>query len=150
MLTECAVIENAAPRLLPIDPYKSCEKIAKSWMTNCVQSPIAAPFIYAMLTSSARAARLDPEVYKWRAVSEVNGLLSNSHTNTNDTTIAAVLVLLANEEADLADPKRQGDKRECSLLVNEAHQNGLRTMIRQRGGLAALGGNRVLQVCLFM
>jgi hypothetical protein len=119
-------------------------------MVDCIQSAIGAPFIYAVLTSSARAAQLDPETYKWRAMSEVNGLLSNPRTSTNDTTIAAVLILLANEEADLADPRRQGDRRECSLMVNEAHHNGLRTMIRQRGGLAALSGNRVLQVCLLM
>jgi hypothetical protein len=150
MLTKHAVIENAAPRLLPIDLYKSSEKAAMGWMTDCVQSPIGAPFIYAILTSSARAAQLDPEAYKWRAISEVNGLLSNMRTSTNDTTIAAVLILLANEEADLADTKRQGDKRECSLMVNEAHHNGLRTMIRQRGGLSALSENRVLQVCLLM
>jgi hypothetical protein len=150
MLIEREVIENAAPRLLPIDPYKSSEKASMSWMTDCIQSAIGAPFIYAVLTSSARAAQLDPETYKWRAMSEVNGLLSNSRTSTDDTTIAAVLILLANEEADLADPKRQGDRRECSLMVNEAHHNGLRTMIRQRGGLAALRENRVLQVCLLM
>jgi hypothetical protein len=140
---ERAVIENAAPRLLPIDPYKSSEKASMSWMTDCIQSAIGAPFIYAVLTSSARAAQLDPETYKWRAI-------SNPRTSTDDTTIAAVLILLANEEADLADPKRQGDRRECSLMVNEAHHNGLRTMIRQRGGLAALKGNKVLQVCLLM
>jgi hypothetical protein len=120
------------------------------WMRTCVQSPMGAPFIYAILTSSARAAQLSPEAYKWRALSAVNRLLSDPRTSTNDTTIAAVLILLANEEADLADSKRQGDERNCSLLVNEAHYNGLRTMIRQRGGLAALGGNRVLQVCLLM
>jgi hypothetical protein len=83
-------------------------------------------------------------------LSAVNELLSDPRTSTNDTTIAAVLILLANEEADLADSKRQGDERNCSLMVNETHYNGLRTMIRQRGGLAALGGNRVLQVCLLM
>lgn len=114
------------------------------WISACVQSPIGAPFIYATLTSSARVAKLSPEAYKWRALSAVNGILSDPRTSTDDTTIAAVLILLANEEADLADSKRQGDERNCSLMVNEAHYNSLRTMIRQRGGLAALSGNRVL------
>jgi hypothetical protein len=120
------------------------------WIKDCVQSPIGAPFIYAVLNSSARAAQLNSEAYKWLAISAVNGLLSNPHTSTNDTTIAAVLVLLANEEAELADPRRRGDERECSLMVNDAHHNGLRTMIQQRGGLSALSRNRVLQVCLLM
>jgi hypothetical protein len=83
-------------------------------------------------------------------MSEVNALLANPRTSTSDVTIAAVLMLLAIEEADLADPKRKGDDRRCSMSVNEAHHNGLRTMLRQRGGLAALSGNRCLQVCLLM
>jgi hypothetical protein len=120
------------------------------WIKDCIQSPTGTPFIYAALSTSLRAAQLNPEVYKWRAMSELNIILSNPHTSTNDTTIAAVLILLAIEEADLADPKRRGDERKCSMSVNEAHHNGLKTMIRQRGGLAALSGNRCLQVCLLM
>jgi hypothetical protein len=36
------------------------------------------------------------------------------------------------------------------MSVNDAHLNGLRTMIRQRGGLAALGGNQCLHVFILM
>jgi len=97
-----------------------------------------------------KAVQLDPEAYKWRAMSEVNSLLSDPRTSSNDATIAAVLILLAIEEASLSDPKRRGDERKCSMSVNEAHHNGLRTMIRQRGGLVALSGNKCLQVCLLM
>ncbi|EAT84742.1 hypothetical protein HBH56_048410 [Parastagonospora nodorum] len=145
-------IEAAAPRLIPVDPHRFSQQAGKDWIQTCVQSNVGAPFIYAVLACSARAVQLDPEVYKWRAVSEVNGLLSDPRTSTNDTTIAAVLILLANEEAELADPKRRGDENKCKLTraANEAHHNGLRTMIQQRGGLAALNGNRVLQVCLLM
>jgi hypothetical protein len=145
-----AVVEAAAPRLIPVDPYRSSEADALKWIRACIQSSTGAPFIYAALTSSLRAAQVNLEAYKWRAMSEVNGLLSNPRTSTNDTTIAAVLMLLAIEEADLADPKRKGDERKCSMSVNEAHRNGLRTMIQQRGGLASLSGNRCLQVCLLM
>jgi hypothetical protein len=122
------------------------------WIRTCVQSNTGSPFIYAVLSCSARAVQLDPEVYKWRAISEVNRLLSDPHTSTNDTTIAAVLILLANEEAELADIKRRGDEHKCRVTraANEAHHNGLRTMIQQRGGLTALSGNRFLQVCLLM
>ncbi|KAF1921040.1 hypothetical protein BDU57DRAFT_553269 [Ampelomyces quisqualis] len=144
------VIGAAVPRLFPVDPHQLSEELGMDWIRTCVQSPIGAPFIYAILTSSARAAQLSPEAYKWRALSAVNRLLSDPGNSTNDTTIAAVLILLANEEADLAGCKRQGDERNCSLMINEAHCNGLRTMIQQRGGLAALGGNKVLQVCLLM
>ncbi|KAH7077971.1 hypothetical protein BKA63DRAFT_276020 [Paraphoma chrysanthemicola] len=143
-------IEAASTRLIPLDTWRSSEKAALSWASACLQSPIGSPFIYAALTSSCRGAQLDPDTYKWRAMSEVNGLLSNPRTNTNDVTIAAVLILLAIEEADLANPKRTGYDRRCSVMVNEAHYNGLKTMIKQRGGLSALGGNKCLQVCLLM
>ncbi|KAF1842458.1 uncharacterized protein K460DRAFT_359066 [Cucurbitaria berberidis CBS 394.84] len=143
-------IEASTPRLLPIDPHKSSEAAATDWFATCIQSPIGAPFIYATLTSSARVAKLDPEVYKWRAISEVNMLLTDSNKNTDDTTIATVFMLLALEEASLADPRRKGDERRWSKSVNEAHLSGLRTMIGQRGGLAALGQNRCLQVFILM
>lgn len=119
-------------------------------MTSCVQSPNGAPFIYAATATSLRAVQQNSEKYKWRAMSEVNSLLSDLRTSTNDGTIAAVLILLAIDEADLSCFKGRGDERRCSISVNEAHHNGLKTMIRQRGGLAALNGNRCLQVCLLM
>lgn len=140
----------STPRLLPVDPHKSSEAAATDWVATCIQSPVGAPFIYAALTSSARAVRLDAEVYKWRAISEVNRLLTDPTKSTDDTTIATVLILLALEEADLADPRKNGDERRYSRRVNEAHQNGLRTMIGQRGGLAALNENRCLQVCILL
>ncbi|KAF1836177.1 hypothetical protein BDW02DRAFT_494191 [Decorospora gaudefroyi] len=143
-------VEDITPRLLPIDLHRSSEAAAASWVTTSIQSPIGAPFIYAALTSAARAAKLNPEGYKWRAVSEVNRLLADPGKNTDDTTIATVLILLALEEADLADPRRKGDERRCSVSVNDAHLSGLSTMIGQRGGLAALESNRCLQVCIFM
>lgn len=77
-------------------------------------------------------------------------MLSDPKTSTDDTTIATVLILLAMEESDLADPRRQGIERECSLSANMAHLNGLRTMIAQRGGLSSLSTNRCLQVFILM
>lgn len=81
---------------------------------------------------------------------EVNKLLSDPRTSIDDTTIATVLMLLAMEESDLADSRRQGNDRECSLSANNAHLNGLRTMIGQRGGLVSLSSNRCLQVFILM
>jgi hypothetical protein len=149
-LIEGTVVEAASPRLIPIDPHNSSSAAATNWIKACIQSPTGAPFIYAALSTSLRAAQPNAEVYKWRAMAELNRLLSDPCTSTNDATIAAVLILFAIEEADLADPKRCGDERKCSMSMNDAHYNGLRTMIRQRGGLAALNGNKCLQVCLLM
>lgn len=150
LLTLSSVVEGSAPRLIPVDLHRSSSVAATDWIAKCIQSPNGAPYIYAALTASARAVGLNSEAYKWRAVTEVNKLLSHPSTSTDDTTIAAVLVLLALEESDLADPTRQGNDREWSLSANNAHLNGLRTMIMQRGGLAALNPNRCLQVFILM
>jgi hypothetical protein len=102
-LTYLAVVKVATPRIIPIDPHFSSKAAALNWMAACFQSPLGAPFIYAGLTFSSRAAKLDSEGYKWRALSEVNRLLADPRTSIDDTTIAAVLVLLAIEEADLSN-----------------------------------------------
>ncbi|KAH9871925.1 hypothetical protein J1614_006183 [Plenodomus biglobosus] len=151
--TECLIhqfIEFTIPNLLPIDLHRSSREAATYWVATCLQSPIGAPFIYAALTTSLRAAKHDSEVYKWRAVSAVNKLLANKQYSTDDTTIASVLILLALAESDLAGSRKKGDDLKSSIGANDAHLNGLRTMIEQRGGLAALDGNRCLQVCILM
>lgn len=119
-------------------------------MARCIQSPNGAPYIYAALTASARALGLDSEIYKWQAITEINKLLSDPRTSIEDTTIASVLIMLALEESDLANPAQQGNDRERSLTANSAHLNGLKTMIYQRGGLGALKTNRCLQVFILM
>lgn len=149
-INKVLVVGTATPRLLPIDPYGTSEGAAFNWVTSCIQSPIGVPFIYAALTTSSRVVGRSGDAFKCRAMSEINKLLSDPNTSTSDETIAAVLILLAVEEAELASPKLQGDERRHSMSVNEAHTNGLRTMIRQRGGLSALNGNRCLQVCLLL
>ncbi|KAF7566464.1 Fungal-trans-2 domain containing protein [Pyrenophora tritici-repentis] len=122
-------VQMSTPRLLPIDLHRFSEVAATEWISACIHSPMGAPF---------------------RAISEVNRLLSDPSKSTDDTTIATVLILLALEEADLADLGKKGDDRRCSVSVSNAHLSGLRTMIAQRGGLAALNGNRCLQAFILM
>ncbi|KAF3036083.1 hypothetical protein E8E12_007086 [Didymella heteroderae] len=143
-------VVGSASRLIPVDLHSFSSVAATDWIAKCIQSPNGASYIYAALTASARGAGLNSEAYKWRAITEVNKSLSDPRTRIDDTTIATVLMLLAMEESDLADPRRQGNDRECSLSANNAHLNGLRTMIRQRGGLASLDSNRCLQVFILM
>jgi hypothetical protein len=150
VLTLSLVIEVSASRLVPVDIHRASSVTATSWISECLLSPNSSPYIFAALTASARTVGLKSEAYKWRAIAEVNKLLSDPKTSTADMTIAAVLILLALEESDLANPDRQGKDREGSLSANCAHLNGLRTMIGQRGGLAGLGSNRCLQVFVLM
>ncbi|KAL6705770.1 hypothetical protein ACN47E_006407 [Coniothyrium glycines] len=140
----------SSTHLFPIDPYKSSEKAATDWFAGCIQSPHGASFIYTALSSSAHLLGRHREIYRWRAVREVNNLLGDSSQDIDDTTIATVLILLALEEAKLADPTMTDDERKCSVGMNEAHFNGLKAMINQRGGLAALNRTRCMQVCLLM
>ena len=144
------VIQVSASRLVPVDIHRASSIAATSWISECLLSPNSSPYIFAALTASARTVGLNSEAYKWRAIAEVNKLLSDPKTSTADMTIAAVLILLALEESDLANPYRQGREREGSLSANSAHLNGLRTMIGQRGGLAGLGSNQCLQVFILM
>lgn len=97
-----------------------------------------------------RAMKLEYDLCKWRAVSAVNQSLTHHKNSIDDTTIAAVLILLAFEESELADTRKKGDDRRHSMSMNDAHLDGLRKMIEQRGGLAALGGNRCLQTFILM
>ncbi|CBX99959.1 predicted protein [Plenodomus lingam JN3] len=115
LLTETVVIEFTTPNLFPIDLYKSSREAATHWVSSCLQSPIGAPFIYAALTTSSRAANHASEIYKWRAVSAVNDLLTNEKYSTDDTTIASVLILLALEESDLAGSGKMGEDLRSSI-----------------------------------
>ena len=115
------VIEVSASRLVPVDIHRASSDAATSWISECLLSPNGSPYIFATLTASARTVGLQSEAYKWRAVAEVNKLLSDPKTSTADMTIAAVLILLALEESDLAKPGRQGTEREWSLSANSAH-----------------------------
>ncbi|KAJ8110764.1 hypothetical protein OPT61_g6477 [Boeremia exigua] len=115
-------VEGSTPRLIPVDLHKTSSATAANWISTCIQSPNGAPYIYAALTASARAVGLNSEAYKWQAITEINKLLSNPKTGTDDTTIASVLILLAMEESDLANPGRRGSDRERSLTANSAHR----------------------------
>lgn len=146
------VIQNSASRLFPIDKHepKSSSSVAENWMFDCIQSSTGGAFIYAALMSSSLATGADGGAYKLDAVQEVNKSLQYPGTLVSDATISAVLMLLCLEEARLADPRLQGPDREQSMLANEAHTNGLKAMIDQRGGLSALYPNRCLQICILL
>jgi hypothetical protein len=150
LLTGPVVIENSTTRIIPLDIHGTASALTTRWASDCIQSPLGAQFIYMALNSSARSTNINPESFKWLAVAEVNKLLSNTKTGTNDTTIATVLMLLAHEESDLSNLSKESDEREWCISANNAHLNGLKMMIQLRGGLAALGGNRCLQTLILM
>jgi hypothetical protein len=87
--------------------------------------------------------------YKARAISEINKLLGSPETMILDDNITAVFILLTLEELKLA-PASSKAEAEWTELQRRVHLNGLRTMIEQRGGLAALESNRCLQTFILM
>lgn len=84
--------------------------------------------------------------YKTETIGAVNELLDDSLNRVDDNNIAAVFILLCIEESQLAFRQNHDGSEEHRKF----HLNGLQTMIKQRGGLAALGSNQCLQTFIWM
>ena len=78
--------------------------------------------------------------HKTRAISEINSNLCDPQSSIGDNNIAAVFTLLTIEETMLVPEDVPAGSRQRMI-----HLNGLKAMIEQRGGLAALGTNKCLQ-----
>jgi len=152
-----AVVSIISPRLIPLDLHQSSNIATTQWVANSLLGSTSAPFTYAILTTSALhlqalgATTAESALYyKSKAISEINMLLSDEKTSTDDNNIAAVFMLLCLEESQLAPGNEKRDDIGWSELQRSIHLNGLRIMIQQRGGLAGLSSNRCLQVFLLM
>ncbi|KAF1959576.1 hypothetical protein CC80DRAFT_590790 [Byssothecium circinans] len=141
-----------AGALVPIDRRQSSQRYTTKWVSDAIQSPSGAPFIYAMLTSIALTSQTsarDIFEYKTNAISSINAQLQDPVARVDDNNIAAVLMLLSLEEMKTAGPETQPES-DWSKEQLKMHLTGLKTMIQQRGGLAALSGNQCLQTFLLM
>ncbi|KAF2473224.1 uncharacterized protein BDR25DRAFT_129824 [Lindgomyces ingoldianus] len=147
-----------SPRLLPVDLHQTSTITTTEWVASSLRNDNSAPFTYAMLTTSALHLQAmgannaeNALYYKGRAISEINTNLSDPKTSVDDSNIAAVFMLLCLEESQLAPVEgKAGNDPEWNEMHRQIHLNGLRTMIQQRGGLAALSANRCLQVFILM
>lgn len=84
--------------------------------------------------------------HKTRAISEINSNLCDPQSSIGDNNIAAVFTLLTIEETMLVPDAGHGrEDVPASSRQKMIHMNGLKAMIEQRGGLAALGTNKCLQ-----
>jgi len=138
---------------VPLDRHCSSRKATISWVSKGILSSTGAPFIYAILTSSALyrqfAGLTEPQHvlhHKINAIVEINKLLDDSRHRVDDNVIAAVFMLLCIEESAVT----ANEDIEWSTVQRKLHQNGLKTMIQQRGGLAALSSNPCLQTFILM
>jgi len=119
------------------------------WVMNGMLSSTGAPFIYAALTSGALTPTPDitPRdvlAYKTEAIRHIQKLLMDPKTRVDDNNIAAVFMLLCIEES-LAH-----DRLPESQAQMAAHLNGLKMMMKLRGGLASLDNNQYLQTFILM
>ena len=84
--------------------------------------------------------------HKTRAISEINSNLCDPQLSIGDNNIAAVFTLLTIEETMLVPDAGHGrEDVPAGSKQRMIHLNGLKAMIEQRGGLAALGANKCLQ-----
>jgi hypothetical protein len=119
------------------------------WVMDGMLSPTGAPFIYAALTSSAlnptpNITARDMLTYKTEAIRHVQKLLMDPKTRVDDNNITAVFMLLCIEES------RASDRLPDSQSQMIAHLNGLKMMMKLRGGLASLDNNQYLQTFILM
>jgi hypothetical protein len=156
-LNYLVVVRNLTPHLIPVDLHKSSSIVATEWVGNSLRNATSAPYAYALLTAASHqleslgtSPTQDTLYFKSRAISEVNNLLLDPNTSIDDNNIAAVFMLLTLEESQLAPGRVSTEENHWSAVQRAIHQNGLRTMIQQRGGLAALSSNRCLQVFILM
>jgi len=151
-----------SPRLLPVDIRQSSTVASSEWLAGALRDDASGgAFTYAILCSTALhryliggGGREKILYYKGRAISEINSNLSDPERSISDNNIAAVFTLLTIEESMLAltaaTSKSSEDEHDWTKMQKLIHLNGLRTMIRQRGGLAGLGTNRCLQTFILM
>lgn len=146
-----------SPHLLTLDIHQSSRAATMRWLSSSLQNTTAGPFTYALITGSALQLQSlgkfqlgDTLYYKAQAISEINKLLSDSTTSIDDNNIAAVFMLLTLEESQIAPGSKSDDDQDWNETHRAVHLHGLRTMIQQRGGLAALSKNQCLQVFILM
>ncbi|ORY17782.1 hypothetical protein BCR34DRAFT_596656 [Clohesyomyces aquaticus] len=151
-------VKVISPNLLPMDLHQSSTSTITQWVNHSLRNETSAPFTYAMVTSSAMhlqamgAKQAENSLYyKGQAISEINNSLSNPKASIDDNNITAVFMLLCLEESSLAPVEGMpAEDAEWNERQRQIHLNGLKAMIQQRGGLAALSRNKCLQVFILM
>ncbi|KAJ4305066.1 hypothetical protein N0V90_000596 [Kalmusia sp. IMI 367209] len=133
--------------------HQTSKRQTAQWISKGIQSPTGAPFLYAIFTSSAlyrqftgSASPREVLEYKISAISEINKQLSDTRSQIDDNNIAAVFMLLCIEESAVTAK----EDVEWATMQRQLHLDGLKTMINQRGGLAALNSNQCLQTFILM
>ncbi|PVI07361.1 hypothetical protein DM02DRAFT_498903, partial [Periconia macrospinosa] len=141
-------VKTFAGGLIPLDHRQVSKASTTRWISHSMLSRTGAPFIFAVLYSSVLTSQATPDeilLYKTRAVGAINSQLKDPNSRVDDNNIAAVFMLLTLEEMTVVDDKSDQSKKE-----RDVHRDGLKEMIQQRGGLAALASNQNLQIFILM
>lgn len=147
------VVNTYALSFVPVDKHHTSNKAITNWISKSILSPTGASFIYVLFTAGALHRQAmgasnahDVLQYKISAIGEINKQLSDGSSQVDDNNIAAVFMLLCIEEGAVSSDQDV----EWAQIQRQLHLDGLKTMIKQRGGLSALKSNQCLQTFILM
>lgn len=128
---------------VPVDIYKRSSILKSGWFSAALTSEGLMHSVLCSIALHRYAMGLGPfldiSYHKARAVSAVNAMLSDPESRTSDANIGAVFNLMCVEES-LNQPliKHNETKEGEELDQRIIHLNGLKEMVRMRGGIGAL------------
>jgi hypothetical protein len=140
-----------APGVIAVDFRNRSTLMRSEWFGTAIDN---AGFMHSLLCTTALhlyffgRGSIDSILYhRAEAITAINAALSHPDGNVgiSDANIGAVFNLLTVEESLLSPIFGQERLDEDQLDQRAIHLNGLRKMVQLRGGLMAMGSNRVLQ-----
>ncbi|KAF2634912.1 hypothetical protein P280DRAFT_412585 [Massarina eburnea CBS 473.64] len=142
-------ITSMAPAAIAVDIQKKSDLMRSQWFGTAVSN---LAFMHSLLGTAAMhqfycgRGSLDLILYhRMKAVTAINLSLSSMDYNESisDANVGAVFNLMTLEETLVHIDRTHG--RDDQTDQRKVHYQGLRRMIQMRGGLLALGSNRILQ-----
>ena len=137
--------------LLDIDVYQRSQIVRATLFRLALDSPAA---MRALLCTAALhrtvlglGSMTDTLSQKCQAITAINQGLSDTSVGLSDSYLYAVSTLVSVEES-MVDPRVKADPRQADeeMRQRQIHFEGLKNMIRMRGGLMGLASNRVFQI----
>jgi hypothetical protein len=140
-----------APISIAVDIRHTSNLIRSEWFPTAMTN---AGFMHSLLCTAALhlyylgKSSLDTILYhQTQAIAAVNSAISHPdpRVSTSDANIGTVFNLLCIDEGLISPYLSKKERMEDLLIKREVHLNGLRKMVRMRGGLMTMHSNRILQ-----
>jgi hypothetical protein len=140
-----------APGIIAVDIRHKSDLMKSDWFGTAMSNP---GFMHSLLCTAAlhlymfgRGSIETILYHRAQAITAINLAISdpNPSIGISDANIGAVFNLLCVEESLLLPYLRQQRSDDDAPNQREIHLEGLRRMVQLRGGLMAMGSNRILQ-----